>query len=170
MRRLFILTAAFFSVFFFSPDSYPSIEWPVAERYENLVERYSLYDTDRIFVDVALPENFLGDHPEGQYSGYISSRGEIRTILRALSDIGSSSNNPERYKPFGKWVFYSAGKEILSLGLSFHSSDPIFLHEKRAYLSYEVDPNCDVEFLNIILLHLPGEVGRDRLKRRLPSN
>jgi len=168
MRRLFILITAFFSVFFFSPDSYPSIEWPVAEKYENLVERYALYDTDRITVDVVLPENFMVNHGGGEYSGYISSRQDIRVILRALSDIGSSSNNPQRYKPVGKWVFYSEGKEIFSLGLSFHDSDPIFLHDKRSYLSYEVDPNCDVEFLNIILLHLPGEIGRDRLKRRMP--
>ena len=59
MRKVIILIGIAF-VLIFPKNIYCTIPWPIPEREENLVEKFKLYDIDKVVIKAKFSENYLG--------------------------------------------------------------------------------------------------------------
>jgi hypothetical protein len=152
----------------FLSSAYATVERPGAERYENVTEKFGLAKADRIVIQMYFPQNYFSRiHKAFQYSSEITDKDDLAKILIGFSSIGTCTNYDNRYESLGTWTFYSGGREIFNISLSFHNYDPIFLVHDNCYLSYETQILPKAQFINTVLKYMPPDVRKAR-KSKLP--
>ena len=155
-----IVTAvlAFAFPLFLIQNASATLPRPAAERHENLVEKFQLYDIDTITLSLHIYENEFGSPHKGyDFSNTIIDRLDIANIIAGFSNIGSCQNRENRYQSRGKFTFYKKGAGVLSLDVSDHYHSLIFILDNRCYLSYMVTPHSQERFNEALLKYLPKE-------------
>lgn len=165
MKVLRVFLTFLFSFVFFS-NAHATLAWPGAERFEDVTEKFGLAATDRITIRMYFPQNyFLRIHEGFEYTSEITDKDDLARILVGFSAIGVCSNYDSRYESLGDWTFYSGGKEIFKIGLSFHYLDPIFVLQDDCYLSYATELPAKGQFINTVLKYMPADLRKARSHR-----
>lgn len=165
MRTLKI-TLAVLSLFILFNNAYATIAWPGAERFENVTEKFGLAAADRITIRMYFPQNYFSRIHEGfEYTSEITDKDDLAKILVGFSAIGVCRNYDNRYESLGDWTFYSGGKEIFKIGLSFHYLDPIFVLQDDCYLSYTTELPAKGQFINTVLKYMPADLRKTKKRR-----
>jgi hypothetical protein len=133
--QIFLLAPAFFLV---AISAFATMPHPTPIRQENLTQRLSLQDTDKIAIQIVFPENYFGwMHAPCDYQNEITDHLDIKKILDGLSSIQEVEGSGTFLR--GGLIFYRAGKEIARVGLSFFQFSPVFFLEGSRYMYGRID-------------------------------